>query len=109
MNVRFNGSSRSFRARPNDLQVRSFKEIDLDTLNVKRIDGAAIHPAFEPPGAQDYPTLKSEVGEGMKLYHGSCHCGAVTYTVKHKPLEEVEVTSCNCSWCARVRLKYSQS
>ena len=84
-------------------QVRSFKGVDFNKLNVQTLDGAALQPAYEPPGAEAYPTLKAEVGEGEKLYHGSCHCGAVTYTVKHKVLEEGEVNSCNCSSCGRVR------
>jgi hypothetical protein len=32
-------------------------------------------------------------------YHGSCHCGAVRYTVKSSPLEQA--VSCNCSMCRR--------
>ncbi len=82
--------------------MRSFKGVDFNKLNVQKFDGAALQPAYEPPGAEAYPTLKAEVGEREKLYHGSCHCGAVTYTVKHKPLEEGEVNSCNCSSCGKV-------
>ena len=82
--------------------MRSFKGVDFNKLNVHTSDGAALEPAYQPPGAEAYPTLKAEVGEGEKLYQGSCHCGAVTYTVKHKALEESEVNSCNCSWCGKV-------
>lgn len=32
------------------------------------------------------------------LYKGSCHCGAVTYTVD---AEFTEGMSCNCSYCTR--------
>ena len=55
-------------------------------------------PPYQPP--TEYPALNAEVGEDEKLHNGSCHCGAVNYTVKLKPIEEV--MSCNCSWCARV-------
>lgn len=82
--------------------MRSFKGVDFDKLNVQEFDGAALQPAYEPPGAEAYPTLEAEVGEGEKLYQGNCHCGAVTYTVKHKVLEESEVNSCNCSSCGKV-------
>ena len=84
------------------LQIRSLGDINLDSLNIMKMDGAAIPPVYKPPGAENYPTLNSEVGRGMKLSYGCCHCGAVTYTVKHKALDEDEVSSCNCSWCARV-------
>ncbi len=32
----------------------------------------------------------------MKTYHGSCHCGAVTFTVEG---EFTEGMVCNCSYC----------
>lgn len=83
-------------------QVRSFKDVDFNKLNIGKFDGAAMQPAYEPPGTEAYPTLEAEVGEGEKLYQGSCHCGVVTYTVKHKALEEAEVNSCNCSSCGKV-------
>ena len=34
----------------------------------------------------------------MALYQGSCHCGAVRYTVDAEP---VELTVCDCSLCRR--------
>lgn len=34
----------------------------------------------------------------MALYQGSCHCGAVRYTVEAEP---VELTVCDCSLCRR--------
>jgi hypothetical protein len=34
----------------------------------------------------------------MKTYHGSCHCGAVTYEVE---ADFTEGMSCNCSHCKR--------
>lgn len=34
----------------------------------------------------------------MKKYHGSCHCGAVTYEVEG---DFTEGMKCNCSHCSR--------
>jgi hypothetical protein len=34
----------------------------------------------------------------MKAYHGSCHCGAVTYEVE---ADITEAIRCNCSHCKR--------
>jgi hypothetical protein len=34
----------------------------------------------------------------MQTYHGSCHCGDVSYDVQ---LDLGEVVECNCSMCAR--------
>ncbi len=35
---------------------------------------------------------------GTRTHHGSCHCGAVTFTVT---ADIEKVISCNCSHCAR--------
>ncbi|MGE0023728.1 MAG: GFA family protein [Hyphomicrobium sp.] len=35
----------------------------------------------------------------QKTYHGSCHCGAVSYEAKSAPIDKA--MSCNCSMCAR--------
>jgi hypothetical protein len=37
--------------------------------------------------------------ESFVSYDGSCHCGAVTFTVAHEP--PTEALSCNCSHCRR--------
>lgn len=34
-----------------------------------------------------------------KVYQGSCHCGAVRYSVETAPI--AEAMSCNCSYCGR--------
>jgi hypothetical protein len=77
------------------------KDVDVDSLVKKDFDCATILDSkYVPPSVPDY---KGVVEEGLKIYNGSCHCGAVSYTVKSKPLEEMEITSCNCSLCSRVR------
>jgi hypothetical protein len=35
----------------------------------------------------------------MQTYHGSCHCGAVKYSVQMEPV--TSATACNCSICRR--------
>ncbi len=35
----------------------------------------------------------------MTQYHGSCHCGAVTFSFEGEPIESG--LRCNCSLCAR--------
>ena len=37
--------------------------------------------------------------EGVVIYTGSCHCGAVVYEVKAE--EELNVVECNCSICQK--------
>jgi hypothetical protein len=35
----------------------------------------------------------------MKTYHGSCHCGAISFSFEHGPIESG--LRCNCSICRR--------
>ncbi|HEY1550876.1 MAG TPA: GFA family protein [Kofleriaceae bacterium] len=35
----------------------------------------------------------------MQTYNGSCHCGAVKYTIQSAPIEGA--MACNCSMCRR--------
>jgi hypothetical protein len=82
-------------------QARMLKDVDVDSLVKKDFDGATILGSkYVPPSVPGYEGV---VEEGLKIYNGSCHCGAVSYTVKSKPLEEMEIISCNCSLCSRVR------
>lgn len=41
----------------------------------------------------------------QRIYHGGCHCGAVTLSLRSKPLSEVEITECNCGFCWRVSFR----
>jgi hypothetical protein len=77
-----------------------FKDVDVDSLVKNPFDGATLlGDKYVPPSVPDF---KGEVEEGLKVYKGSCHCAAVTYALKSKPLEETNVVSCNCSLCSRV-------
>ena len=64
-------------------------------------DGAKLEPSYQAPKPSSH-VAKSKGEEDLEVYEGSCHCGAVIYTVKTKPLTEAEVTFCNCSICGRV-------
>jgi hypothetical protein len=35
----------------------------------------------------------------LSTYHGSCHCGAVQFTVSLPTLSTIQVNECNCSVC----------
>jgi hypothetical protein len=61
-------------------------------------------PLYDPPGfTGELPKFE---GYGLKIYTGSCHCGAVTLAVKTKPFPDVEVKEDNCSICQRVSLHF---
>ena len=54
-------------------------------------DGAVVPPSYTPPKYLG-PDIRTEAEkEELKLYTGSCHCGAVTVAVKLKPIEEIKV------------------
>lgn len=76
-------------------------------------DGAALGNKYEPAaytGPEPEPTHFTD----GKVYHGSCHCGAVTAAVKlptsleDKSYKEM-IMECNCSLCRRVSLFYMAS
>jgi hypothetical protein len=75
------------------------KDVDLEALEVEKFNGGDLKPKYQPP---ELATWKGEVEEGLTTYGGSCHCAAVTYAVKTKPLNELKVMYCNCSLCSRV-------
>lgn len=76
--------------------------VDLSKLSIESYDGSSLGAPYEAPK----PPTKPDVKEGMKLYEGSCHCGAVTYTLESEPLTLVR--SCDCSICRRVRFSLPQ-
>jgi len=75
-----------------------FRDIKLEELDTETFEGADIKSSYTPP---TFPA-HGEVEEGKRIYDGNCHCGTVTFSVKWKPVEEIEVLSCNCSLCSRV-------
>lgn len=75
-------------------------DIKLDSLKTVSFDGAALEPLYHAPQASSDLVAK----DGFKIYHGSCHCGAVTYSVLSELLTETgpPVCDCDCSICSRV-------
>ena len=74
------------------------EDVDLSKLPIGSYDGSSIGAPYEAPK----PPSKPDAKEGQQVYEGSCHCGAVTYTVESEPITTVR--SCDCSICRRVRL-----
>ena len=72
----------------------------MDKLAYETFDGKSLCGSkYEPPQPpNDFPTVE----DGLKVYRGSCYCGAVTLSMKREPL--TEVTDCNCSICYKVCL-----
>ncbi|KAK4191957.1 Mss4-like protein [Podospora australis] len=89
------------------VNARCIQNLDVWKLNTKFYDGATGDPKYTPPaytGPEPTPAGIPE-NEG-KIYHGSCHCGAVTVAVKTKhPIDSEAYTEpvmeCNCSACMR--------
>ncbi|KAJ6615565.1 Mss4-like protein [Mycena sp. CBHHK59/15] len=69
------------------VNIRALSDVDPLSLAVLTSDGAAIEP---------FPAE-----EGTHVYEGSCHCGAVTYTLRQTDEPISLLTMCNCSICSR--------
>jgi hypothetical protein len=76
------------------------RDIKLEELEIKEFKGAEIYSPYKPP---TFPA-HGETEVGKRVYDGNCHCGAIKFSVAWKPVEEIEVLSCNCSLCSRVSL-----
>jgi hypothetical protein len=74
--------------------------VDIESLEISTTDRAKVEPIYYPFTLTSEQT--PEVPQGQKLYTGSCHCQAITYTVVCEEIKEVR--TCNCSFCSRVRL-----
>ncbi|KAL2255735.1 hypothetical protein VTK26DRAFT_2791 [Humicola hyalothermophila] len=63
------------------INARVLQDLDIWSLDVKQLDGARLDPQYvTTPYSGPEP---SPAGfENGKVYHGSCHCGAVTAAVK---------------------------
>ncbi|KAF8206793.1 Mss4-like protein [Mycena galopus ATCC 62051] len=79
------------------INIRAVQNLDSTELPLGDVfKGSAHGDAYEPPAA--VPT--GPVPDGSTAYHGSCHCGAVAYTL-HSPEEITSASDCNCSICWR--------
>ncbi|RFU31401.1 hypothetical protein B7463_g4914, partial [Scytalidium lignicola] len=80
-------------------QVRAINKIDIDSLELSPYKGSEVEPAYVTLSVPGYNAVTVD-GE-QQQYAGSCHCGAVKYTLMNKPITEDKVISCNCSMCSR--------
>ncbi|KAF7335289.1 GFA domain-containing protein [Mycena sanguinolenta] len=83
--------------RPMGVNIRALEGVELDSLKVDLADdGIAMQPPYQMPE----PVLTGSVPEGITAYHGSCHCGALAFTLLSAE-KITEATFCNCSICHR--------
>ncbi|KAF7293053.1 hypothetical protein MIND_01204700 [Mycena indigotica] len=93
------------------LNARMLMGVDLWSLDVEKFSGGA---PWRPYNVPTYPKLKELLAQpledGEKIYHGSCHCGAVTFALKSpwsldkagpEGVENNHVQECDCSTCIR--------
>jgi hypothetical protein len=78
-------------------KIRALADVDLWSLPVRLSDGAATGPPYNVPA----PVEVRDIPEGSTVYSGSCHCGAVGYTLV-SPEKITSATDCDCSICSRV-------
>ncbi|KAK7006146.1 GFA domain-containing protein [Favolaschia claudopus] len=78
------------------LNLRTLMDVEVAALPVMTSDGASKPPLYQVPD----PAAVENIAEGMHVYSGSCHCGAIGYTVV-KPDKIVRAKECNCSICYR--------
>jgi len=79
------------------INIRALADVDFDPLPVVlTTDGASKEPLYQVPE----PVAVENVPESANVYHGSCHCGAVGYTLV-SPEKINKATECNCSICSR--------
>jgi len=64
------------------------------------LPSAVADPQYKAPPFPLHLDAKNLTAD-ERIYNGNCHCGAVTYAVKTKTLEEQKVMCCNCSICSR--------
>lgn len=58
-------------------------------------------PIKLPEGLLSNELLAQPAGDNLKIYTGSCQCGAVAFAVRTPPLSQVSVREDNCSICVR--------
>jgi hypothetical protein len=71
-------------------------DIEPLSLPIKIYNGAEEQKGYEHPP----PKAPEPQADGKLLYHGSCHCGTVTYTLLAAPI--TSANECTCSICWRV-------
>ena len=71
-------------------------DIEPDSLPVEIYNGAKELKGYDPPSLE----VAEPQADGKLLYHGSCHCRAVTYTALSEPI--TSANNCKCSICWRV-------
>ena len=54
-----------------------------------------------PTLTQESPTFHTRGSFTEHTYHGSCHCKAVEFKMVAPPPEELEMTTCNCTYCTK--------
>ncbi|KAH7105216.1 Mss4-like protein [Auriculariales sp. MPI-PUGE-AT-0066] len=54
-----------------------------------------------PPLVTSHPPILERVSFSEQTYHGSCHCEAVTFTLIAPSVDELEITTCNCTYCTK--------
>ncbi|KAK0718093.1 Mss4-like protein [Lasiosphaeria miniovina] len=87
------------------INIRAFQDFDVWGLEIRKRDGAKHGDPYQAtPYTGPEPAAQLD-GDDVHVYHGSCHCGAVTAAVKvdgalggsYKGM----VLECDCSICAR--------
>ncbi|KAE9370795.1 hypothetical protein N431DRAFT_510119 [Stipitochalara longipes BDJ] len=88
----------------NGVNIRMFKDFneyfEANKHDKPPVNFAAAEPKYQPPPFPPHPDA-NKLQPDERIYNGNCHCGAVTYAVKTKSLEEQKVMCCNCSSCSR--------
>ncbi|KAK0742186.1 Mss4-like protein [Apiosordaria backusii] len=90
------------------INARCIQDLDIWSLEERHVDSAKFPPPYKPSVYAGPLPTPSSIPDGQgKLYHGSCHCGAVTAALKvDHPFDSEEykgpIIECNCSHCVRV-------
>ncbi|KAH7385017.1 Mss4-like protein [Cadophora sp. MPI-SDFR-AT-0126] len=90
------------------INARTLRDVDLWSLEITKMDGAALEPQYIPhPYTGPEPTAKFE---NAKVYTGTCHCGAVGMAMKTAgplPSSGQPIEECDCSICSRIGLVFT--
>ncbi|KAK4140360.1 uncharacterized protein C8A04DRAFT_39958 [Dichotomopilus funicola] len=86
------------------INVRTIQGLDIWGLEIKPFNGDTFEPKYVAPTFTGEDPAPADFEKDGKTYHGSCHCGAVTTSVRvHGSLEDGtypdRIMECNCSFC----------